>query len=190
MTLDQYLDYVVDVLETGVYTNNPWDSGGPTRWGITQKTLSAWRGKIVSTDDVKNLSRDEAKSIYLQIYVKDAGFFPITQTQLQINLVDAGINTGVQSSSKMLQRSLNVLNRNGGDWPDLKVDGHVGTMTRSAINALQNIRGDAGILLLRTVFGSLLGSHYVEISESNAKNEEFTYGWFSNRVMLQPRDFH
>ena len=42
MTVTEIIDDVLEA-EGSKYTNDPADPGGPTRWGITLKTLRRWR---------------------------------------------------------------------------------------------------------------------------------------------------
>ena len=60
MTIDQMLN---DVLRReGGYVHDPADRGGPTHYGITQRTLRAWRGQLVTAADVRDLTTAEAKA--------------------------------------------------------------------------------------------------------------------------------
>ena len=72
MTSDQILDDVIR--REGSYVHDPQDRGGPTKYGITQRTLRAWRGQAVTAEDVRQVTRDEARAIYRRRYVDDPGF--------------------------------------------------------------------------------------------------------------------
>lgn len=50
--------------EEGGYADNPADPGGATNMGITINTLSAWEGRQVSPQDVKELTQATATQIY------------------------------------------------------------------------------------------------------------------------------
>jgi len=89
---------------------------------------------------------------------------------------------GVPVSARFLQRALNVLNRRGKDYPDLKVDGHVGRRTVAALTAYLKKRGSAGETVLYRMLNALQGARYVKLAERYEKNEEFEHGWFANRV--------
>lgn len=53
----------------GGYVNDAADSGGATKWGITQKTYDRWRTKQnLSPQDVSLLSPTEAAEIYYTEY--------------------------------------------------------------------------------------------------------------------------
>lgn len=118
-------DYAIDfVLKyEGKYINHPSDPGGPTNMGITLDTLSAWRGYRCTVDDVKNLTRGEAVKIYKKNYWDkiQGDFLP---AGLAIAAMDAAVNSGVNRSSRWLQRAVKT-----------KDDGKVGMFT---IEAAQN----------------------------------------------------
>jgi lysozyme family protein len=54
-----------DVLQKeGGDVNNSADRGGPTKYGITQATLSKFLERAVTSEDVKNLDIGTARDIY------------------------------------------------------------------------------------------------------------------------------
>ena len=57
----------------GGYVDHPSDPGGATNMGITHRTLAAWRGKPVTKQDVRNLTRVEALEIYKAQYWRTSG---------------------------------------------------------------------------------------------------------------------
>ncbi|HXW70394.1 MAG TPA: glycosyl hydrolase 108 family protein [Methylocella sp.] len=108
----------------GGYSNDPHDPGGPTNFGITQKVLEQWRGQPVSAEEVKELTRDEAKEIYRANY-----WLPMNCAKLpdgvDLEVFDFGVNAGPSRSIKRLQRLLGI-----------KEDGSMGPMTLAAVNAI------------------------------------------------------
>ena len=60
---DAIIDGILDA-EGRVYTNRAADRGGPTKFGITIKTLSNWRGRVADAREVELLSEAEPRSIY------------------------------------------------------------------------------------------------------------------------------
>lgn len=92
-TVDGLIDDIIR--REGGYVNNPNDKGGPTNWGITQATLSRWRGKSVTAADVKALTRDEARRIYRKTYYEDAGIDKLPEA-LQAQAFDINVNGGLK----------------------------------------------------------------------------------------------
>lgn len=52
----------------GGYVNHPDDPGGATKYGITQRTLEAFRNRPVSEYEIRNLGKSEAAVIYRKRY--------------------------------------------------------------------------------------------------------------------------
>jgi lysozyme family protein len=95
---------------------------------------------------------------------------------------DTGVNMGVGIAIGFLQRSLNVLNRQQRDWPDVAVDGRIGAATLAAVTILCDRRGAAGERVLRRALNALQGARYIEIAEQRPAQQAFVFGWLSERV--------
>ena len=183
MTVVQIIEGVLQ-REGSKFTDDPKDSGGPTRWGITQTVLSKWRGTKVYAEDVANLTKVEARAIYFARYVDAPGFRAVLTISPSIaeELIDTGVNTGPARATEMLQRALNALNRGQYDYPDVKVDGDCGPATVAALQAFIAFRKAEGITVLLRALNALQGEFYISLAERRPKDEEFLYGWLLNRV--------
>lgn len=181
----EIIDRTLDI-EGSAYTNDPKDSGGPTKWGITQATLSNYRARPVTPEDVENLTRAEAWNCYDWLYVSKPGFTKILPLSEPIaaELIDTGVNCGPTVAILMLQRLLNALNDEGRLYRDLKVDGDLGQATIDALRAYLKARGTEGMLVLHRALNCLQGERYVDLAEKSVKNERFLYGWLRARVGL------
>lgn len=182
MSVDKYIDDVLVLEGNGKFTNDPKDSGGATRFGITE-TVARANGYI---GDMKELPREVAFSIYKKRYWEATGINLINDVYplLAERVLAFGILAGPKTSIQFLQRCLNVLNRNGKDYPDISVDGTVGP--KSSIPALQafiNKRGEEGKLVLIGMVVSLQSTYLIELAERRPKDEEYEYGWQLNRAI-------
>lgn len=168
----------------GGYVNHPSDRGGPTKYGITLATLAAWRGKKVTAEDVKQLTREEAFNIYYKRYVTGPGFDKIVAIDVRVGaeLVDSGVLSGPAVPSRWLQRSLNVFNKRGSLYPDILVDGALGPKSIDAFKRYMAVRGPQASVVMHRTLNCLQGEFMVTISENRSANEDFTYGWLLNRV--------
>ena len=128
MTTDQILDDLIR--REGGYVHDPVDRGGPTNYGITQRTLRAWRGQSVTAADVRRLTRDEARAIYRRRYVDAPGFATLPDP-LRAQVIDDAVLSGPRHAVKDLQRAI------GG----VTVDGQLGPQTRAALRQ----QGVAGV---------------------------------------------
>lgn len=106
MTDDQIIDGVIN--REGGYVHHPADRGGPTKFGITLKTLEDWRGDLVTAEDVKALTLDEARDIYRQWYIHRPGFNRIKDGLLRALAVDLAVNHGQKKATQMLQLAAGV----------------------------------------------------------------------------------
>lgn len=165
MTTDDVIAAIIQK-EGSIYTNRPTDRGGPTKYGITQKTLAAARGHAVTPADVEALTEDEARTIYVKQFVFDPGFNAVTDDELRAALVDFGVNSGPARAIRWLQRSLNV------DEPH--VNGVLGPQTLSAITSV-----DGRLLLATLVAFRAYAAHRIEQEDHSQEGNQD--GWL-NRV--------
>lgn len=187
IAIDAYLAHLVDVVEGAAYTNDPSDGGGPTRWGITLATLAKWRGHAVTPQDVANLARDEALAIYRDWYVTAPGFDKVGALSMNVALeaIDTGVNMGVMTATRYLQRCLNVLD----DVPTLVADGVCGPKTLAALADYLRRRGARGEAVLVTALNGLQCADYVRLAETDSADRKFIFGWLSQRVFQNINDW-
>ncbi len=168
--------YIAEVIrrEAG-YVNDPQDSGGETNHGITKAVARAYGYQGAMRD----LPVAVAQDIYLQRYWIEPGFALVDGIApvLAECLLDYGVLTGQATAAKHLQRALNHFNRQGADYPDVAVDGRIGTLTLSALAAYKAKRGRAGLDVLADLVESLHRVHLVEVAESRPKDEKYANGW-------------
>lgn len=112
----------------GGFSDDPFDPGGPTNYGITLKTYALNAGQTVDassrarlTAELRAISQETVRSIYQRRY-----WMPAHCTELPAGLdlfhFDAAVNHGVGGAIRLLQEALNV-----------EADGDVGPLTRRAI---------------------------------------------------------
>ncbi len=176
-------DIIEKIIETeGGYVDDPNDLGGATNWGITEKVAR----EHGYTGDMRDLPRETAASIYSSTYYIKPGYarVGIHSPKIAYVLTDMGVNMGPGVASRFLQRSLNVLSRQGRDYDPPVADGAIGPKTLAALEAYLDRRGKQGVTVLSRALNCLQGARYIEISESRPENQAFTFGWLANRVSL------
>jgi lysozyme family protein len=174
-------ELIDDVIEReGGYVNHPADRGGATNWGITE-AVARRQGYV---GDMRALPRSDAAAIYKRLYWLSPRFDAISERapKLAAEMFDTGINMGTGTATGFLQRALNALNREGADYPDVKVDRSVGAATLGALDAFLKKRGRAGESVLLKAIEALQGAHYLNIAEARPSQEAFVYGWLANRI--------
>lgn len=180
MTVTQIINGVLD-REKG-YVDNPKDRGGPTNWGITERVAR----NAAYTGEMKDLPRSLAFEILVHQYYMQPRFNDVANLSVKVAevLTDAGVLCGQSTVSKWFQRLLNVLNRETKLYPDIDVDGKLGTASLNALRVFLHHRGKEGEKVLAQGLNCLLGNHFITISETRPANEEFTYGWLLNRISV------
>jgi lysozyme family protein len=168
------------IAKEGGYVAHADDRGGATKFGITETVArtAGWVGAM------RDLPREFALAIYRRRYWVGPGFAAVAGISplVAAELFDTGVNMGAGVATSFLQRSLNALNRQGRDWPDIAVDRSIGAATLTALRRLIAVRGLQGEATLLTALNALQGARYIELAEGRAANESFLYGWLHARV--------
>jgi lysozyme family protein len=182
--IDAIIERVI-ARESDKFTNNPNDSGGPTKYGITQASLSRYLGRPATIIDVQSLDKRTAREFYFWKHVHEPEFDKVVAIDEPIGaeLIDTGVLCGPARAAIFLQRGLNAFNLRGSHYPDLQVDGDVGPATRAALRAYIAKRGVTGSRVLIGCMNSQLGNYLLELVERRPKDEDFAFGWFLNRVV-------
>jgi len=153
------VEFVIENFEGIEFVNHPDDRGGPTKYGITKKTLSRARGKAVRTDDIHTLELDEALKIYRQNYVLPVRGDEISYGPLRLAMIDYAIHSGPRAAVKALQEIV-----------DVTQDGAMGPVTLGALR-----RSDQ-----RGVFVELMAQRLTFLTRlvsRDTSQASFVYGW-------------
>lgn len=114
MNFDNAFKLVIE--SEGGYVSDPRDPGGETKYGISKRAYP--------NVDIKNLTIDQAKQIYLRDYWNKLQLDRLPDV-IRFDLFDAAVNSGLMTSAKLLQRACNVQD-----------DGIIGSRTVDAANAM------------------------------------------------------
>ncbi len=172
---------LIDLREGG-FVDNKDDSGGATKYGITE-AVARENGY---TGLMKDLPREKAFEIYEKKYWKALNLDLIIIAagwKIAEKLFDIAVNCGSFRAGEFLQRTLNVFNMKQAFYKDLKVDGGIGEKTvlalRDYMNHREKLRGEE--VILKTLNGLQL-NHYITLAERREKDEAFVYGWVLKRI--------
>ncbi|HHC29643.1 MAG TPA: peptidoglycan-binding protein [Rhodobacterales bacterium] len=116
----------------GGYVNDPDDPGGATNHGVTIHTmrrlgLDLDGDGVVTGEDVRRLSRDQARDIFIEHYFRRPGIGDLPEP-LQASVFDMYVNAGA-NAVKILQRLLGEMGH------PVTVDGAIGPQTLEAARA-------------------------------------------------------
>lgn len=170
MPNSNFNDLVGKILEAeGGFVNHPNDTGKATNRGISWatwgRTAKSILGKEPTLGNLKDLTEGEAAQIYKQEYWDKMNLDSIEDKSLQHIIFDGGVNHGIGTSTRMVQKSINAL---GGQ---VKVDGALGPKTAEAVNKLDP----------EALFNQIKErryAHYDKIIEEKPDQAIFRNGWY------------
>lgn len=171
----------------GWYSNHPNDRGGETYRGIARKRWLNWPGwAIIDNEKVKpgfelEMRRNTELNAMVEQFYRENFWNEIQGDALRSQLLadelfDTAVNMGTRQAVKFLQRALNLFNRNGTIYPDIKVDGVSGEKTLHCLDEF--MKRDSDILLIKAL-NTLQGCFYISLMETDPSQEAFARGWFT-----------
>lgn len=162
-------DIIADIIEReGGYVDRTEDRGGPTKFGITQKTLSQWRKHPCQKTDIENLTEAEARQILTELFLFAPGFVHLNDPNLRAFMTDWGVNSGPTIPVKALQQAMGTT-----------ADGIIGPSTLKAAN-----QADASALYKRLYQSRL---HFIgHLIGRDASQAIFAEGWLDRMAALLP----
>ena len=114
MTFDDAFDRLLG--HEGGYSNDPSDPGGETNWGISKRSYP--------DVDVKNLTREGAKALYLRDFWQRIAADEMPDG-VAFQTFDFAVNSGIETAVRKLQAAVGAAD-----------DGHWGPRSRAAVAAL------------------------------------------------------
>jgi len=184
----------------GGYAHRASDLGGETWRGISRKNWPGWPGwKIIdrlkepgdSVEDIDaTLGLDASlpelvQKFYFKNFWKPLNCDHLPQS-IAAELFDTGVNQGVGTAGKYLQKAVNYLNNNGKIFKDITQDGAVGPMTLAAFDAARLYWSRYGARVFNRTFIKILDGlqfeRYASIVEDLPGQEVNFFGWINNRI--------
>jgi len=103
----------------GGYVDIPEDKGGPTNFGVTISTLSAFRKECVTADDIKNLTKEEASNIIYHNYYAPLKLSRIENNNIVTCILDAAVLCGMGGAKSIAEKTLiSLMYDTGAEWMD------------------------------------------------------------------------
>jgi lysozyme family protein len=155
-SFDQYFRWLLP-WEGTVYENVPGDPGGPTKYGIDQRSHP--------TVNIRALTEAKAKEIYRTDYWRAIAGDQL-QTRTAWAVMDSAVNCGTKQAVRWLQRALNV-----------EDDGRLGPVTLAAAAASPD--GPVAMSVLRQ-----RGDHYLALGK-RPQFRKFLKGWMNRNESLR-----
>ena len=150
-TFDEIIEQVLE--HEGGYVDDPTDSGGETKYGISKRAYP--------DEDIKALTVEKAKELYKRDYWDR---FKVDRLPDRIRHIyfDMCVNMGGGRATKILQEACNSKNSY-----KIDVDGGIGKNTIKASANLEDFR----LRAYRVMF-------YAELVMKKPNQERFWVGWF------------
>lgn len=162
-----FAEMVGNVLKhEGGFVDDKDDSGGPTKYGITQKTLAHYLGREITRETVKNMSRELATEVYFKLYYEHPKVNLLPEL-VQPVIFDAAVNMGTVAAIKLAQK---VFNKMG---TPITCDGIIGQKTLMSAKAACNVYGHEVVV-------SIVNArvHYYEtICDFDPVKKKYLKGW-------------
>lgn len=156
----------------GGFVNHPADPGGATNKGITFGTWKAYAqqdlGVEPTLDNLKNITDEQAKTIYFNRYWQPSGFDQLKDQNLALMSYDWTLTSG--GAGKQIQKLLN--NEFG---QSVSTDGIIGPKTIAAMNSVP----DSATLTSR--IADIRKDYYRDLVTAAPEKGVFLKGWL-NRV--------
>ena len=159
---EKIFDYLLEV--EGGYTDDKYDKGGKTKYGIIEEEAREFGYK----GDMQDLTKDFAKSIYLKKYYLGNKLDKVANDKVALSICDWIVNSG-RNGTKNAQVAINQLTN-----ANLDVDGIIGNKTLEALNAADPEK-------FLEVYHNLQRIYYRSKVEADKTQEDFLAGWL-NRV--------
>lgn len=152
----------------GLYSNHVDDTGGATKYGITESVARQHGYK----GNMRYLTLEFAKSIYKKSYWDSIKLDQVKNFDIQKEMFDTAVNCGTKMAVKFMQRAYNLLNTNN----LLVDDGIIGPATLKAINSYTKPNR---LYILANAYQC---KYYIDITEGRSQNKSFIFGWLDKRV--------
>lgn len=169
----------------GGFVDDPKDSGGATRWGVTERVARQYGYQ----GPMSEYPKESAKAVYRQGYWDPLKLAAIASLAPKVayEMFDTAVNTSPPGGpflvAKWFQRALNSMNDTSGRYMDITVDGEIGPGSLAAFRAFMDWRKEMGERVLTALLNGLQATYYLELSERRPKDERFMFGWISQRVV-------
>lgn len=158
-TVEQLAEEIV--AREGGYVNDPSDPGGPTKYGVTIHTMKALgidlnKDGVVNTADVKLISMELARDIYLKHYFYKPGIDKLP-APMQASVFDMYVNSG-SNAIKILQRLVGVND-----------DGVLGPKTYAAVKAFY----DKNPYYAADAYGIARRNYYYSLADARPASRKY-----------------
>ena len=189
MTKEDVRDIIKSTISIeGGYVNDPNDRGGETIFGISRNNFPNWEGwarvdqfahknteigisRLESCADIMSMAID----FYLNEFFKPNKLHMLDK-ELGKVLFDIGVNQGLKTSAKHLQKTINLII--GSEI--LVIDGIIGEETMKKLNLVYDLHldkyGDASEIMIQWIKFFQM-ERYKKIIDNDKSQKKYLIGW-------------
>jgi lysozyme family protein len=165
----------------GVYSNDPYDLGGPTKYGISLRAAKKF-GDLdgdglldldldgdgdVDIHDIKQLDIQTAVDVYKRVYWDPHGYDYLAPS-IAVKVFDLNVNMGARQAHLILQRAIRASSLSDA----VKEDGAIGPLTVRSANRQQP-------LVMLAALRSEAAGFYRQLVITNKKSVKYINGWLT-----------
>jgi len=129
----------------GVFSDDPDDPGGPTKYGISLRFLRGMTADLdgdgwmdgdldhdgdIDIDDIRAMDKERAIDIYHDQFWQRYGYHRLGDFMVATKIFDLSVNMGPRQAHRILQRAIRA-----GGFHRVTVDGILGPLTFAAANS-------------------------------------------------------
>ena len=178
------------IAREGGYVNDPDDPGGATNFGVTIHTMRRLGLDLtgdgrVSTADVRALSRDQARQIFIDHYFHGPRISKLPEA-LHATVFDMQVNSGA-NAVKILQRLITKMG-----FP-VRADGQIGPKTRDAARQAADAAPDH----IADAYGIARRNYYYALADRRPASRKYARrrdggkgGWITRAEAFISRRYH
>lgn len=169
--LEHTAGWTIDTFEGHLFTDDPVDAGGATKFGITQRTLAYWRKhylglQTTTKKDVMDLTRELAVKIAIDVFATENRLAEFKNWRTFLIAYDYHFHSGNQAIED-LQRILGVAS-----------DGLIGRQTLEAEATSHPVFTSFKLLTAREEFMERL-------IERKPSQRKYMFGWWIRTTKIQ-----
>lgn len=153
------------IIIEGGFVNNPNDSGGATKYGISLRFFKETINPNATIDTIKNLTISEAQAIYLNFFWNKYRIGEIKDQTVAEKIFNMFVNLAPKAAAQIVQAAINSVANN-----IIKVDGIMGSQTIAVLNQVvpQELLAYISLKLIK---------HYCDIVDAKESQITFLLGW-------------
>lgn len=153
--------------EGSTYVNDPYDHGGPTKYGITLASWGSWIGHPAQASDVAAITIDDAKSFYHETYWLPLNGDIIASEIIHLAIFDMSVLMGLRRVVRISQHICGAT-----------VDGILGPKTVACLSTIP----DAEFM---AAFCKTLEEHITVLVQRDPSQEKFFPSWLTRIQKLE-----